>query len=176
MAFFKRHKTENGKGFDLFGAYAFYIPGGTGIFWLTVMFMLGAILGNLITVGLAYGVSANFATRYGMLISYPVMFIPAMLFASSASRRHIMFEDGIALDSKNFGKYQGWCMALIVSIATIATAFVTDIFNVILPQMPETLKKVFEQIMGGPLWVTLLCVSVFAPFFGRLFFQRFSSR
>ena len=153
------------KNFDLFGAYAFYIPGGTGIFWLTVMFMLGAILGNLITVGLAYGVSANFATRYGMLISYPVMFIPAMLFASSASRRHIMFEDGIALDSKNFGKYQGWCMAIIVSIATIATAFVTDIFNVILPQMPETLKKVFEQMMGGPLWVTLLCVSVFAPFF-----------
>ena len=94
MAFFKRHKTENGKGFDLFGAYAFYIPGGTGIFWLTVMFILGAILGNLITVGLTYAVSANFATRYGMLISYPVMFIPAMLFASSASRRHYIQTGG----------------------------------------------------------------------------------
>ena len=69
MAFFKRHKTENGKEFDLFGAYAFYIPGGIGMFWLIVMFMLGAILGNLITVGLAYGVSADFTARYGMLIS-----------------------------------------------------------------------------------------------------------
>ena len=47
MAFFKRHKTENGKEFDLFGAYAFYIPGGIGMFWLIVMFMLGAILGNV---------------------------------------------------------------------------------------------------------------------------------
>ena len=44
------------RNFDLFGAYAFYVPGGTGIFWLIVMFMLGAILGNLITVGLAYAV------------------------------------------------------------------------------------------------------------------------
>lgn len=165
MAFFKRHKTENGKGFDLFGAYAFYIPGGTGIFWLTVMFMLGAILGNGVTMAMSRLVGYAFTATYGMLFSYPLMFLPPMIFASSASRKNIMFDEGIALDSKNFGKYQGWCMALIVSIATIATAFVTDIFNVILPQMPETLKKVFEQMMGGPLWVTLLCVSVFAPFF-----------
>ena len=165
MTFFKRHKTENGNGFDLFGAYAFYVPGGTGIFWLIVMFMIGAILGNIVTVGLSFGVSADFATKYGMLISYPLMFVPAMLFASAASRRNVMFEDGIALDSSNFGKYSGWCIALIVSIATVAAAFVSDIFNVMLPQMPETLKKVFEQMMGGPLWVTLLCVSVFAPFF-----------
>ncbi len=165
MAFFKRHKTENGKGFDLFGTYAFYIPGGTGIFWLTVMFMLGAILGNIITVGLTLGVSADFAAKYGMLISYPVMFIPAMLFASSASRRNVMFEDGIALDSSNFGKYKGWVIAVIVSVATLAAAFVCDVFNAILPPMPEALQKVFEQMMGGPLWVSLLCVSVFAPFF-----------
>ncbi len=165
MTFFKRHKSESGKGFDLFGTYAFYIPGGTGIFWLTVMFMLGAILGNIVTVGLTLGVSADFATKYGMLISYPVMFIPAMLFASSASRRNVMFEDGIALDSSNFGKYRGWAIAVIVSVATIAAAFVCDVFNAILPPMPEVLQKVFAQMMGGPLWVTLLCVSVFAPFF-----------
>lgn len=165
MTFLKRHKTEGGKGFDLFGAYAFYVPGGAGVFWLTVMFMLGAILGNLVTVGLTMGISADFAVKYGMLFSYPLMFIPAMIFASSASRRNVMFEDGIALDSSNFGKYSWWCIGLIVSIATVAAAFVTDIFNVILPPMPEALQKVFEQMMGGPLWVTLLCVSVFAPFF-----------
>ncbi len=165
MTFFKRKKTAGGKGFDLFGVYSFYIPDGKGIFWIIVMFMLGAILGNLVTIGLTLGVSADFAAKYGMLISYPLMFIPAMLFASSASRRNMMFEDGIALDSCNLGKYRPWCAAVIVSIATVAAAFVCDIFNDILPQMPDSLKKVFEQMMDGPLWVTLLCVSVFAPFF-----------
>lgn len=165
MAFFKRHKTSGGKGFDLFGAYSFYVPGGTGIFWIAVMFMLGAILGNLVTVAMAAGISAQFATEYGTLVSYPVMFIPAMLFCSSASRRNCMFEDGIALDSSNFGKYRGWSMALTVSAATMAAAFVADVSNVVLPPMPEALEQVFKQMMGGPLWVTLLCVSVFAPFF-----------
>lgn len=165
MAFFKRRRSAEGKGFDLFGAYSFYVPGGSGIFWITVMFMLGAILGNLATMAMAKWVSPGFTTGYGMLISYPLMFIPAMLFCSSASRRNLMFEDGIALDSSNFGKYSGWSAALIVSIATVAAAFVADVFNVLLPPMPEALEKVLKQMMDGPLWVTILCVSVFAPFF-----------
>lgn len=165
MAFFKRRRSAEGKGFDLFGAYSFYVPGGSGVFWITVMFMLGAILGNIATMAMAKWISSGFASEYGMLISYPLMFIPAMLFCSSASRRNLMFEDGIALDSSNFGKYSGWSTALIVSIATVAAAFVADVFNVLLPPMPEALERVLEQMMDGPLWVTLLCVSVFAPFF-----------
>ena len=31
--------------------------------------------------------------------------------------------------------------------------------------MPEILKKALEQITEGPLWVTLISVSIFAPFF-----------
>lgn len=165
MAFFKRRRSAEGKGFDLFGAYSFYVPGGSGVFWITVMFMLGAILGNIATMAMAKWISSGFASEYGMLISYPLMFIPAMLFCSSASRRNLMFEDSIALDSSNFGKYSGWSAALIVSIATMAAAFVADVFNVLLPPMPEALERVLEQMMDGPLWVTLLCVSVFAPFF-----------
>lgn len=165
MAFFKRRKTKEGKGFDLFGAYSFYVPGGSGIFWITVLLMLGAVLGNIATMAMTKWISSGFAAEYGMLISYPMMFIPAMLFCSSASRRNFMFEDGIALDSSNFGKYSGWSAALIVSIATVAAAFVADVFNVLLPPMPEALERVLKQMMDGPLWVTLLCVGVFAPFF-----------
>ena len=35
----------------------------------------------------------------------------------------------------------------------------------LLPEMPEFLKQALEQLTGGPLWVTLLSVSVFAPLF-----------
>lgn len=163
MAFFKKHKSKGG--FDLFGAYSFYIPGGKGIFWIVIMFMIGALLGNVATIAMSTGISPEFATNYGMLISYPLMFVPVMLFCSGASRRNLMFEDGIALDSSNFGRYSGWCISLIVAIATLAAAFVADVFNLILPAMPPALERLLQQMMDGPLWVSLLSVSVFAPFF-----------
>ena len=134
------------------------------MFMLLLMFLAGALLGN-ITVGALTLVSSEFATVYGTVISYPIMFIPAMLYASAKSRRNDMFETGYALDSNNFGSLGAGWMALIVSVATIATAFIADAFNSLLPDVPEWFEKLMETIMNGPVWITFISVSIFAPLF-----------
>ncbi|MBR5199405.1 MAG: CPBP family intramembrane metalloprotease [Bacteroidales bacterium] len=162
MAFFKRHQGRGS--YDLFSNYNHFVPGYGGMFMLLLMFLAGALLGN-ITVGALTLVSSEFATVYGTVISYPIMFIPAMLYASAKSRRNDMFETGYALDSNNFGSLGAGWMALIVSVATIATALIADAFNSLLPDVPEWFEKLMETIMNGPVWITFISVSIFAPLF-----------
>ena len=162
MAFFKRHTGR--ASYDLFTNHSHFVPGYGGMFMLLAMFLLGALLGNILVGGLAL-FSAEFAAMYGTVISYPVMFIPAWLHASAKSRRNEFFETGYALDSSNFGALGGFRMAVIVSIATVATAFMADSLNGIMPEAPEWFEKAMEQIMDAPVWITLISVSVFAPLF-----------
>ena len=56
-------------------------------------------------------------------------------------------------------------MAVIVSIATLATAFAAEPLSAWLPPMPEALEQAMSALMDGPVWVSFLLVSVFAPFF-----------
>ncbi|MBR5211358.1 MAG: CPBP family intramembrane metalloprotease [Bacteroidales bacterium] len=162
MGFFKRH---SGRGsYDLFSNHSHCVPGYGGMMTLFVMFLLGALLGNILVGALTF-VSTEFATIYGTVISYPVMFIPPWLYVSAKSRRNEFFETGYALDSSHFGSLGAFSMAVIVSIATMAMAFMADSLNVLMPEAPEWFEKAMEQIMDAPVWITLISVSVFAPLF-----------
>ena len=166
--FFKRHQGRGS--YNLFSNYSHFLPGIKGMIMLLIMFVIGGLLGNLVVLGLTFGFSAQFAQEYGMVISYPLMFVPPMLYASYQSRKNELWgsdtpEGGIALDSNNFGQLGGLPLAIIVSIATLAAAFIAEPVNALLPEMPEVLKKALEQLTEGPLWVTLLSVSIFAPLF-----------
>lgn len=160
--FFKRHQGR--ASYELFSNYNHYVPGYGGMFMLFLMFIIGALLGNIVVAALTL-ISPEFATMYGTIISYPVMFIPPMLYASANSRRNEFFETGYALDSCNFGSLGGFRMALAVSVLTIATSFIADSLNGLLPPVPEWFEAVMEQLMKGPVWITLISVSVFAPLF-----------
>lgn len=169
--FFKRHQRRGS--YDLFSTYSHYLPGIGGMFMLLAMFFVGALLGNMLVFLLQAGFSAEFAQEYGTVISYPVMFIPPMLYASFQSRKNEFLpwgEDGnppagVPLDTDNFGRLGvGW-LALVVSIATMAASFVAEPVNALLPEMPELLKQALEQLTEGPVWISLLSVSIFAPFF-----------
>lgn len=154
------------RSFDLFSSYTYYTPDIGGLFMLTLMLIIGACLGNLLVFILALFMTPVSAQIYGMLVSYPVMFIPAMLYASARSHRNGMFETGYAIDSNNFGRIGGLKMGLMVSVVTIAGSILADPVNTLLPPMPESLEKVFETLLSdSPLWVTLVSVSVFAPIF-----------
>lgn len=131
---------------------------------LFLMFLIGSLLGSVLVGALTF-ISPEFAQMYGTVISYPLMFIPALLYASAQSRRNEFFETGYALDSSNFGQLGGFRMAVIVSIATIATAFMADSLNGIMPETPEWFEDAMAQIMDAPVWITLISVSVFAPLF-----------
>ena len=106
MAFFKRHQGRGS--YDLFSTYNYFMPGFSDLVWLVILFFVGTFLGGLISAGLALGISQDFALTYGMVIIYPVQFIPAMLYASAVSRRNMGFEPGYALDSSNFGGRSGF--------------------------------------------------------------------
>ncbi len=169
--FFKRHQGRGS--YDLFSTYSHYLPGIGGMFMLLAMFFVGALLGNMLVLLLQAGFSAEFAQEYGTVISYPVMFIPPMLYASFQSRKNEFLpwgEDGnppagVPLDTNNFGRLGGGWLALVVSIATMAASFVAEPVNTMLPEMPELLKQALEQLTEGPVWISLLSVSIFAPFF-----------
>ena len=56
-------------------------------------------------------------------------------------------------------------MALIVSVMAISAAFVIEPVSMLLPEMSEARKMAMEQMLKGPVWIVLISVSVFAPFF-----------
>ena len=160
--FFRRYQGRGS--YDLFSGYNYYLPDIGGMFMLFLMFLIGALIGNLINICLVF-VSTEFAAVYGTVISYPVMFIPPLMYASAQSHRNEFFEKGYALDSNNFGSLGGLKIALMVSIATLATSFMTDSLSRILPETPEWFENAMNAIMDAPVWITLISVSVFAPLF-----------
>ena len=163
MAFFKRHQGRGS--YDLFSTYNYFMPGVSDLAWLVILFFVGVFMGILISAGLALGISQDFALTYGMVIVYPVQFIPAMLYASAVSNRNMGFEPEYPLDNSNFGGRSGLSMALIVSVIALAAAFVIEPVSMLLPEMSEATKLAMEQMLKGPVWIVLLSVSVFAPFF-----------
>jgi len=163
MGFFKKH-TRRGS-YDLFSGYNHFMPDFSDLIWILVLFLVGMFLGGIVTAALTFIMSPEFATTYGMVIVYPLQFIPAMLYASAKSRRNEGFEKGYALDSQNFGGRRGLSMALIVSAMAVAGAFVIEPVSMLLPEMSEAMKAAMEMMLNGPVVITLISVSIFAPFF-----------
>ena len=163
MHYFKK-KTKRGS-YDLFSTYDHFVPGISDLIWVMILFLAGMFIGSLVTAVLSLTMSLSFATTYGLVIVYPIQFIPAMLYASAKSRRNEGFEKGFAIDSNNFGGRKGWSMALIVSAMALAAAFVIEPISMLLPEMSEVMKAAMEMMLNGPIVITLISVSVFAPFF-----------
>lgn len=157
-----RRKPKN---YSFFRNYTYFIPGVGEMFILLALLLLGALLGNIITSLFSLFMEAQTANEYGMLISYPVMFIPVMMYTGIKSGRNSCKADGIKLDSSHFKPVGGVACALIAAVATIALGFCVDAANNVLPKMPEQLEKLLESLTSGTLWINILMVSVFAPFF-----------
>ncbi len=134
---------------------------------LLLMFVVGALIGSFVSGIFAafMGSSEALVSATANLVAYPIMFIPPMIYASYQSRKNQFFGTGYELDNSNFFPFNGPSLALSVSVATIAAAFVLDIVNAILPPMPEYLEKAMKMLMDAPIWITLLSVSVLAPIF-----------
>lgn len=157
----KKHKS-----FDLFSQYSYYLPDGKGVFFLTLFLLLGAVLGNLMVLLLGFVISLDFAQTYGMIISYPLMFVPAMLYASSKSRSESLFGEPSPLNTELSSWPKAIIASIAVSLATLAAAFLMDPITVVMPPMPEKWSVALENMaVNMPLWASLLSVSVFAPFF-----------
>ena len=156
------HTKQN---FEFFSHFTYYVPGVADMFILLAWLLVGALLGNFLTLGLTAAMGPDAGMEYGTLVSYPVMFIPAMIYASIKSRNAGYKSSGLLVDSNNFGKSGFGICALVVAVATLALAFMTDAVNALMPAMPEWLETVLKSMTQGNLLINLLCVSVMAPLF-----------
>lgn len=158
-------KRKVAKNYNFLEHYTYYVPGTAEVFILLAFLLFGALLGNVISAVFMVILPSDVAMEYSMLLSYPVMFIPAMIYASSKSSRNCLFREGVKLNSAHFGKIGGALCALLVTVGTLAASFCADAVTAVMPKMPEYLEEIMKSMTQGTLWVNLLSVSVFAPLF-----------
>lgn len=135
------------------------------MFILFALFIAGAFLGEFVIFMLKAFVGAGVLDDYYILVSYPIQFIPVMIYAATKSSRNSLTVRPQDLDLSIKDHSKGFWMALAASVSTICAAIVAEPVSLLLPPMPDFFKVMMETLLNGPLWTTLLCVSVFAPFF-----------
>lgn len=161
----RRKPAVNLQTLNVLDSFNFYVPGVGGMFVLLAWLLAGALLGNIISLPLVMYLGSEAGTEYAMLVSYPIMFVPAIIYAKSKSANASFNRSGLKLDSNRFSPVGGALCALLVMVATLAATFWSDLMVSALPEMPESLKNILEGMTTGTIWVNFLCVSIFAPIF-----------
>lgn len=157
-------RTKRGN-IQFLGRYNYYFPSFAEFFILVFWFLIGILIGNLVTLLFTAVAGNDISVEYSMLVSYPLMFLPAMIYASFKSRSNMMSKRGIKLDNNNFAPKGGFLCAVLVMAGTLAVNFCCDFFTNLLPEMPTRLKVLLESMVNGNLWVNFICVSLYAPVF-----------
>jgi len=146
--------------------FNYYIPGVADIFILLALLLAGSLLGNLVTLGFAAVLGQEAGMEYGMLVAYPLMFIPPMMYASIKSRNNSYVKPGLLLDSSHFSPLGGALCALFAILSTLGAAFCSDAILSAMPEMPQWLEETLRSMTeGGNFLLNFLMVSIFAPFF-----------
>ena len=133
------------------------------MFALLAWLLVGALLGGIVILIITAIGGQQAATEYGNLISYPLMFVPPMLYAAVKSNSLSMTDDGVKLDSNNFAPLGALLCVLLVTVGTLSTGFWSDAIGSLLPDMPETLQEVMKSLTGGNFILNFITVSIFAP-------------
>lgn len=159
-------KRVHNRNYDLFSKYTFYTPGVSGMFGLFLWLLAGALLGNLVSLLMMLVLGAGEeATLYATIVAYPVMFIPAMIYASLKSNNNALFEDGFKMDNNHFSPVGALLCCLMVIIATLGASALAELVLPLLPAMPSWLEDTLGSMTNGNIWLDLLAVSIFAPVF-----------
>ena len=161
--------------YDLFSGHAWYVPGIKGMFGFLGWFILGAILGAMVQGIMGLFMSQQALMDYGMIVVYPVQFLPAMVYVANQSRKNMTFDPGYVLDNKHFSPYGFGPLILITVVMTIASMFVFDVPNywnmqltnrsTFLSKFYDAIMEVMKELTGGPFWSSFLVVAIFAPIF-----------
>ena len=161
--------------YNLFGTHAWYVPGIGGMFGMLGWFVVGSLLGGLVMLILMAFVPQQAVMDYGMIIMYPLQFLPAMIYVAHKSQHNSLFEPGYKLNNNNFGPYKGWVLALITVALTFAFMVASDLPNyanykltTASPRMKafyDTFLETMKQMTGGPFWSSFLVTAIFAPIF-----------
>ena len=160
MSFFRPRKVE--RNYDLVSSCSWYTPDVGGVFAVLGWLLVGMIAGGLIMVPL---MSFSLPAHYGLLIMYPVQFIPVFMYVRLKSSRNMAFDTGYALDSSHYGKWGGALLAVAVAVGTIAAGMILEIVNQHLPDTEGSMMEMIQKLMEGPVWINIITMCVMAPFF-----------
>jgi membrane protease YdiL (CAAX protease family) len=158
----RKRKPRN---YQFLAKFTYFVPGVADMFILLAWLLAGALLGNLVTLPLALAFGQEAGMEYGMVVAYPLMFLPAMIYASVKSRGNSFTRSGLLLDSSHFSPLGGALCALFVILATLSAAFCSDAILSVMPEMPPFLEELLKSMTQGNIWINFLSVSIFAPFF-----------
>ena len=172
MAAFSARKVKD---YDLYSGHAWYVPGIKGMFGFIGWFLLGGLLGGIVQAIMGLFLSQQALLDYGMIVVYPLQFLPAMVYAANQSRKNMLFDPGYVLDNRHFEPYGMVMLILITVLMTLTSMFVFDLPNYwnmqltnkssILAHFYELFTEIMKQMTGGPLWSSFLVVAIFAPIF-----------
>ena len=161
--------------YDLYSGHAWYVPGVKGMFGFLGWFLVGAVLGGMVQLVMGLFMSQQAIQDYGMIVVYPIQFLPAMVYAANQSRRNMVFDAGYALDNKHFSPYSFGMLVFITVVMTFASMFAFDLPNYwnmkltnmspVLSQFYDLLMEALKTLTGGPLWSSFLVTAVFAAVF-----------
>ncbi len=151
------------KNYDLLYACSWYTPGVSGLFAILGWFIVGMIVASVAV--LPFMITGTIPVYYLMLIIYPIQFLPLFIFVRLKSSNNATFERGYRLDSGHFGKWGGWRLAGMAVIATVGMVMILELVNSFLPDTDGTIIEQMEKMMEGPLWCSILTLSIFAPVF-----------
>ena len=159
-------KRKGPRNYGFLEKFSYYIPGVADMFILLALMLAGALLGSLVSLPLLAILGQEAGMEYSMLISYPLMFIPPMLYSSIKSRNNSYTRSGLLLDSAHFSPTGGLLCAIYVILATLAAAFCSDAILALMPEMPAFLEEMLKGLTAeGNFFLNFLMVSIFAPFF-----------
>ena len=172
MAAFSARKVKD---YDLYSGHAWYVPGVKGMFGFIGWFLLGGLLGGIVQAVLGLFLSQQAVLDYGMIVVYPLQFLPAMVYAANQSRKNMLFDPGYVLDNRHFSPYGMGLAILITVVMTFASMFAFDLPNYwnmqltlkssFMAKFYELFTELMKQMTGGPLWSSFLVVAIFAPIF-----------
>jgi len=128
------------------------------------MLLGGALIGNFITIPLMLAFGEEAVTEWGVLITYPIMFFPPLLWAWLKNRNSMMWNKGFKLDNSNFAPLSGLCCFILVVVGTISLGFACDGLSSLLPPMPKRLEELLVSMTSGNFFINFICVSIMAPF------------
>ena len=136
--------------YDLYSGHAWYVPGIKGMFGFIGWYLLGALLAGIVMMVMGLFMSQEAIKDYGMIVEYPLQFLPAMVYAANQSRRNMMFDPGYVLDNKHFQPYGLGMLIIVTIVMTYASMFVFDLpnyWNVQLTNKSSVLSKFYDLLM-----------------------------
>ena len=159
-------KRKGPRNYGFYEKFSWYVPGVADMFILLAWLLVGTLLGTLLTLPFLSILGKEAGSEYAMLVSYPLMFIPPMIYASVKSRNNSMTRRGLKLDNAHFSPLGGALCALLVMAGTLAASYCSDAILSVMPEMPAWLEDALKSLTtGDSLFLNFLLVSIFAPFF-----------